>query len=172
MVETFVHEDEANASLPAESAILPEEWIGLVLFIAGTALAGAQVFMRATLDIGLTWGQEFVVTMIIWSVFIGAAGVTARRRHVRMDLLAMSLPRRAGAKIEMIAAAACLIYVVLILIAAGKFQVFLFHSGEIDPSTELPSWCLFLGMPVGVALMLLRSIRDVRARINEHHNTL
>jgi len=172
MVETFVHADEAHASLPPESAILPEEWVGLVLFVAAAVLAGAQILLRTTLDIGLPWGQEFVVTMIIWSVFIGAGGVTARRRHVRMDLLAMSLPRRMGAKVEVIAAAACMIYVALILIAAGKFQVFLFHSGEIDPSTELPSWCLFLGMPLGVALLLLRSIRDFRARLSEHRDTL
>jgi TRAP-type C4-dicarboxylate transport system permease small subunit len=172
MVETFNAHATHEPGVPPEGRMLPEEVIGTILFVGATALAGAQVFLRAAFNIGLPWGQELVVVMIIWSVFIGAAAVTARRRHVRMDLLAASLPPRPSAAIEMVAAMAVLIYIVFVLGAACTFQYFLYESNEFDPSTGIATWWLFLGLPIGAAAMSYRSACDVRARFRAFRTTL
>ena len=148
----------------ARGPLLPEEYIAVALFLAGTLLAGAQVVLRAAFDIGLPWSTETIVTLIIWSVFFGTAAVTARRRHVRMDLLATSSPVRVGAALETVAAACTLLYIAAIALLGWRFFAFVFHSGELDPSTELPGWCLVIGFPLGLTLATWRAAIDVRSR--------
>jgi C4-dicarboxylate transporter DctQ subunit len=167
MVETFTPSDTDDESLPPDNSILFEEAIAIALFVAGTALAGLQVVLRGLFDIGLVWGQEMIVVLIIWSVFLGASAVTARRRHVRMDLIATSVSPALGAALETAAAFAGLLYVVFILIASWRFLFFIQGSHETDPSTDLPMWILFLGMPLGLIIMTLRSAVDLRARFRQ-----
>lgn len=144
--------------------LLPEEWVAVVLFLAATILAGLQVVLRAAFDIGLPWSTEAIVVMMIWSVYFGASGVTARRLHVRMDLLATSSPVRVGAAIETVAAACTLLYIAVIAVLAWRFLVFVYGSGEFDPSTELPGWVLVVGFPVGLTIAAVRAAQDCRSR--------
>jgi|GEM_PF-4911846 len=168
MVESFVPPGEEDPSIPAEDTMLVEEVIGVILYVSAAVLAGLQIALRALFDFALVWGQEGVVIFIVWSVYIGASAVTARRRHVRMDLVAMALPKRPAALIETVAAFAIVVYVVLILIAAARFQYFLFEGQDIDPSTGVPTWTLFVGLPLGVLFMLHRSVNDLRARFTAY----
>lgn len=172
MVETYIPPGEDDPSVPPENSLLFEEVVGIILFVSASVLAGLQVFLRAALNIGLVWGQEFVVILVVWSVFIGASAVTARRRHVRMDLIATSLPARPGALLETMASVATLVYIGFVLVAACAFQYFLYNSNEVDPSTDLPTWWLFLGLPIGAALMVFRAGRDLRARFLTYRHTL
>jgi C4-dicarboxylate transporter DctQ subunit len=164
MVETFTPEGDRDPTLPNDAAMLPEEAVGIVLFTAGNVLAGLQVLLRAIFDIGLVWGQELIVVFIIWSVFFGASGVTARRRHVRMDIVATLVPTRIAAMMEIAASSAVLLYAAFVLVAAWRFLFFIAGSGEVDPSIELPVWILFLGLPVGMIFLTWRSFGDLRSR--------
>jgi TRAP-type C4-dicarboxylate transport system permease small subunit len=172
MVETFIQEGAEEAGVPHPDSFLPEEAIAIVLFTIATLLAGIQVFIRGTLDIGLVWGQEMIVVLIIWSVFFGGSAVTARRRHVRMDLVAMLVSRKTAAIMETAAAFFVLVYVVYVLIAAWRFLLFIMASKEVDPSTEWPVWILFAGMPVAMIFMLLRSALDLRTRAQDYRYLL
>src|SRR5689334_3442198 len=137
MVETFDAEDAEDPNLPRRNSFLLEEIVAIVLFVAGNLLAGLQVLLRGVFDIGLVWGQEFIVVLIIWSVFFGGSAVTARRRHVRMDLIAEASPPRVAAVLETAAALAVLAYAVYVLCAAWRFLFFVRASNEVDPSTDL-----------------------------------
>lgn len=170
MVETFTPDGAEDPHVPSDRVMLPEEWIAIVLFTAGNVLAGLQVALRGLFDIGLVWGQEMIVVFIIWSVFFGGSAVTARRRHVRMDLVAMLVPPRVAAVMETIAATAVLLYCAFVLVAGWKFLFFLVASKELDPSTEMPVWILFTGMPIGMIFMVWRAFGDTRARVAEYRH--
>lgn len=165
MVETFTPDEDLDPTVPGDSVILPEEWVAIVLFVLGNVLAGLQVLLRGLFDIGLVWGQEMIVVFIIWSVFFGGSAVTARRRHVRMDLVAMLVPARIGAAMEVGAACAVLVYASFVLVAAWRFLFFIAGSKEVDPSTEMPVWILFTGMPIGMIFMVWRGFGDLRTRL-------
>lgn len=168
MVETFTPEGDRDPAVPDDSVMLPEEWIGIVLFVSGTFLAWLQVVLRAAFDIGLVWGQELIVVFVIWSVFFGGSGVTARRRHVRMDLVTLLVPTRISAIMEIAASAAVAAYATFVVIAAWRFLFFLVDSKEIDPSIEMQVWVLFLGMPIGMMFMVWRGFGDLRTRIQRY----
>ena len=143
---------------------LVEELIAIALFLTATLLAGAQIVLRSIFDIGLPWSEKGIVVLMIWSVYFGAGAVTARRRHVRMDLLATSSPPLLGAIIETAASACTLLYIGIVVVLAWRFLAFVYHGGEIDPSTDLPGWWLITGFPIGLTIMLARAGVDSRSR--------
>jgi TRAP-type C4-dicarboxylate transport system permease small subunit len=141
--------------------------VAVVLFVVATLLAGLEIVLRELFDTGLVWAEEAVVVMMIWSVFLGASAVTAYRRHVRMDLLATSIRPKSGAAVEIAASCFVLLYVLAVTVLSWKFFWFLHGAHETDPSTGLPAWCLFVGLPIGMTLMILRSTGDLRARFRQ-----
>ncbi|MGE0226549.1 MAG: TRAP transporter small permease [Acetobacteraceae bacterium] len=167
MVETFTPEGAEEAGVPRADSFMPEEAIAIALFVLGNLLAGIQVFVRGAFNIGIVWGQEMIVVLIIWSVFFGTSAVTARRRHVRMDIVAMMVPRKIAAGMETAASFFIMLYAAYVLIASWRFMLFLFESDEIDPSIEVPVWILFTGMPVAVIFLLIRSGGDLRLRARQ-----
>jgi TRAP-type C4-dicarboxylate transport system permease small subunit len=156
---------EEGGDDPVHARLLPEEYLAVALFIGATVLAGAQVTLRELFNIGLPWSTETIVTMMIWSVYFGASGVTARRRHVRMDLLATLAPPRAGALMEIAASTCTLLYIAAIAVLSWRFFAFVFHSGELDPSTGLPGWFLVVGFPLGLTVAAYRAAGELRGRV-------
>jgi C4-dicarboxylate transporter DctQ subunit len=161
-MDSFLSEEGGDD--PVHAWLLPEEYLAVALFIGATVLAGLQVILREFFDIGLPWSTETIVTMMIWSVYFGASGVTARRRHVRMDLLATSSPPRAGALVEIAASTCTLLYVATIAVLAWRYFAFMYHGGELDPSTGLPSWVLVVGFPLGLSVAAYRAAGELRGR--------
>lgn len=157
----------SDDSIPQDGKLLIEEVVAVVLFVAATLLAGLQIALRELFDIGLVWSQETTVVLMIWSVFFGASAVTAYRRHVRMDLLATSIAPKRGAAVEIAASSFVLLYVLVATLLSWRFFRFLLGAHETDPSTGLHAWCLFIGMPIGMTLMALRSVGDLRARFRQ-----
>ncbi len=165
---TTVILSEDDPDLPARgNTLLPEEWIAVALFGSATILAGMQILLREAFDIGIAWSQETIVVLMIWSVYFGASGVTARRRHVRMDLLATSIAPLPGALLETLAASLVLVYVAVITVLSWKFLLFVWHSNEFDPSTEMPGWLLVSGFPLGLTATVFRAAVDLRARTRQ-----
>jgi C4-dicarboxylate transporter DctQ subunit len=155
---------EEGGDDPVSARLLHEEYLAVALFIGATVLAGLQIILREFFNIGLPWSTETIVTMMIWSVYFGASGVTARRRHVRMDLLATSSPPRVGALVEIIASTCTLLYIAAIAVLAWRFLIFVFYSGELDPSTGLPGWFLVVGFPLGLTVAAYRAAGELRGR--------
>ena len=57
------------------------------------AIALLQVFCRYVLDNALSWPEEVAKFPFVWFVFLGAAMVTRRGRHIAIDMLPRSLAR-------------------------------------------------------------------------------
>jgi TRAP-type C4-dicarboxylate transport system permease small subunit len=145
--------------------VTPEEIFGGVLLVCATVLAGVQVTSRTLLGDTFIWAEEAVVVMVIWSVFFGASAVTYRRMHIRMDILAVSVKSRWRPAIEILASLICVGYVVTALVLGFQFLQFLRGSGETNPSMLIPQWILYLGFPLGMICVLIRTLQDLLRHI-------
>lgn len=143
------------------AALTPEEVVSGVLLIAATLLGGIQVTSRTLIGDTFIWAEEAVVVMIVWSVFFGASAVTYRRLHIRVELLAMVVRPKHRTAIELLASCICLGYILAILYFAWEFILFLRMTGQINPSMLLPQWLLYLGFPLGLICMSLRTLQDL-----------
>jgi TRAP-type C4-dicarboxylate transport system permease small subunit len=57
-------------------------------------LLGLGVILRYVFNDPLTWSEEFVVTLFVWSVMIGMPSALRSRIHLRIDALVLRLGRR------------------------------------------------------------------------------
>jgi C4-dicarboxylate transporter DctM subunit len=127
------------------------EIIAASLLIGTVSIAIVQVFFRYILNNSLSWPEEMARFAFVWFVFMGAAMVTRRSRHIVIDVLPRSLPPQwlivHAAIVRVISAA-----VATFLIAYG-FELVI-RSSYVSPALQWPYTYLYLAVPVGAAISL------------------
>jgi C4-dicarboxylate transporter DctM subunit len=127
------------------------EILAASLLVGTVGIALIQVFFRYILNNSLSWPEEMARFAFVWFVFLGAAMVTRRSRHIVIDVLPRSLPpqwlRVHPALVRVISAA-----VATFLIAYGSELVI--RSSYVSPALQWPYTYLYLAVPVGAAISL------------------
>ena len=62
-----------------------------VIVAAMAVLLGVGVVLRYVFNDPLTWSEEFVVTIFVWSVMLGVPSALRSRMHIRIDALVLRL---------------------------------------------------------------------------------
>jgi len=121
-----------------------------VIVAAMAVLLGVGVVLRYVFNDPLTWSEEFVVTIFVWSVMVGVPSALRARMHIRIDALVLRLGpagRRACGTLACVAAAAIFVAAVY----AG-----LTHTANVagtrTPMLDYSAAWIFVSMPVGFAL--------------------
>lgn len=132
---------------------------GFVLFAHG-AIAGlvllAVVFRYAFND-PLTWGEELVVGLFTWMVFIGAAAALRTRTHIRIDVLA---PLYRRPRMAWLGGLTLLVGVAILLAAiVACWDQVAQESGVESPMLGISKGWFVASMPVGLGLMLVHALR-------------
>ncbi len=127
-----------------------------VSILVAFALAAAQVILRYVFNTGIIWIEPVVVNLTLLGAMMGAARAVGLRTHVRVGILADSLPPRIGRLFHLAAWLASLGYCVFILYASVLFVQFLIDSGVVAVETGLPSWVEFMTTPIAMGFFILR----------------
>ncbi|MBI4294525.1 MAG: TRAP transporter small permease [Betaproteobacteria bacterium] len=122
----------------------------MLLGIVG--INGANVFGRYILDSPLSWGEESMVFLQIIAVFVVLPAVTWDGAHVRMDLLAGSLPLKLRRMLEMLADLSSLAVAVLIVYATVPIVLRLIEFDQRSDALEIPVAIPQGVVPLGFAL--------------------
>jgi TRAP-type C4-dicarboxylate transport system permease small subunit len=123
-----------------------------------------QVVMRDVFTKPPTWSDELARYLYVYMVFLGAAHISRKQAHIRMDVLPARLAGRARA-----------VLLLVLELAAIGFLVYAVRSGIVfydfyrripSPAMEIPSGYLVAIVPVACALMILhhaaRALRHLR----------
>jgi tripartite ATP-independent transporter DctM subunit len=127
------------------------EAVSAALLVATVAIAFVQVVFRYVLNSALSWPEEMARFAFVWFVFLAAAMVTRRARHVVIDLLPRALgpgALRVHACAARIISAAVAVF--LVVYGSGLVQ----KSTYVSPALEWPYTYLYLAVPTGAALTL------------------
>lgn len=124
-----------------------------ILALVGTNLVALlQVFCRYMLNSALSWPEEMARFAFVWFVFLGAALVTRRARHITIDMLPRSLSPdalRMHAFVCRVISASCAIF----LLTCGGSLVS--QASYISPALQWNYAYLYLAVPVGAGLALV-----------------
>lgn len=127
---------------------------GLTLIILTVSIFLGVIF-RYVLNSPLVWSEELALICFIWMTFVGSSIVMREQGHVRLELtkLIPNLKLRNG--MEFLGHLA-VIFILGILIYYGFKQV----NFATDKTTalQLPWKYVFLAIPVGSSLMLIRTL--------------
>ena len=128
------------------------ETLAVAALVGTISIALLQVFCRYVLNSALSWPEEMARFAFVWFVFLGAALVTRRARHITIDMLPRSLSPdalRTHAFVVRVISASCAIF----LVTCGGSLVS--QASYISPALQWNYAYLYLAVPIGAGLALI-----------------
>jgi TRAP-type C4-dicarboxylate transport system permease small subunit len=133
--------------------------VGFVVLV-GSIVWG--VLSRYVTESPATWVEEVSSIAFTWVVFVGAAEVHRRGRHVRVDLLTSLLPARIrpaqDAAVEIFVALYCF------YVAWLGLQQTIASNSATTSMLGIPLSVPYAGLTLGFLLMALRSVQQLLRR--------
>lgn len=122
-------------------------------FIAAVALNVVNVVTRYGFGFTINVADELQLTVLVFMTFLGAAIVSWRREHLRMDILMTAAPgwlRRTSRLLEFIATAWVCGFIVY---QSVSYVSLMFRLGRRSDSGDLPMWIPHSAITIGFGLM-------------------
>lgn len=137
-------------------------WLAAGLFFATGLMLGYEVFARYLFTAPTIWAAELAELAMVWAVFLAGAWLLRQRAHIRITLLAETMPvsvRRGLETLVMLAIAAFSIAMVYYgwQIAANSFEV----GRRSGTMLNLPAGVWQLAVPVGFTLLAAQAIAEL-----------
>jgi C4-dicarboxylate transporter, DctQ subunit len=131
---------------------------GFIAFLlAGmTVLTFVQVIARYVFNYSYTWALELITLLFAWMIFIGIPYGVRIGSHIGVDALVRNLGARAARVTGAIAAALCLAYSVILLIASWNYVARMYEADIMAQDLPIPQWAPRAILIVSFALLILR----------------
>ena len=125
--------------------------IGYIVFM--------QVYFRYILDDPIVWAEEVTLLCFHWAVFIGAALAYKHGEKLTMETFVGQLPEHWQRKIRIVIE--ILIFFTLLLLLYQGIQVAILEWTYPSSALEFPQTYQSASFPVGMALMIIHSGRQL-----------
>lgn len=141
-------------------------------FICAVGLNFVNVIGRYALGRSILWADEVQIFIMIGLTFIGAAIVTWRQQHLRMDVLVQALPASIRAALKLIECVLLLTVASFVFYLSSDYTLRMFDIGRTSDTGGIPMWiphgALALGIGLIAVLSLLQLVRGLRYGFGEH----
>lgn len=137
-----------------------EETILLILLALMTCIMGIQIVSRYVFQNSLTWSEELVRYMFVWSAFLGIPFCIKHGLSIKVDQFRNLFP---------IPLQKALMYIDKIIIFVLFLVMFIYSclvvkasylSGQTSPAMQIPMWIVQLSVCVSSLLSMIRSIQN------------
>jgi C4-dicarboxylate transporter DctQ subunit len=110
-------------------------------------------------QIHLSWAQELCIYMFVWMAKFGAAYGVRTGIHVGVDVLVNKLRPASRKKVILFGLACGALFTFIVGTMGAKFVYGLMDTDQTSPDLELPSWIVYLAIPLGSYLMCFRFLQ-------------
>ena len=130
-----------------------------------TCIMGIQIVSRYVFQNSLTWSEELVRYMFVWSAFLGIPFCIKHGLSIKVDQFRNLFP------IPLQKALMYIDKIIIFLLFIYSFSVVKasYLSGQTSPAMQLPIWMVQISVTVSSLLSMIRSIQNflnlVRGRI-------
>jgi C4-dicarboxylate transporter, DctQ subunit len=151
--------DPASGVLARADRLL--SWMEITF--VGAALAGASallfvnVVLRYIFLAPISWAEEMSLYLMVWIVFVGASVAVRTRGHIAVDLLPLVLSPLGRHRLAIVIGVLVLIFLAAFFYYSGQHTLRVRASGQVTPVMLAPMWLTYLALPVGSALMFVRT---------------
>ena len=134
-----------------------EDGLLVLIVVSLVGIAALQIVLRDFFNIGLTWGDPLLRTLVLWVGMLGAMIASRSENHISIDILSRFLPPRWKQPVhvmtDLFTAVVC---------GVMSYYSFVFVRYEYQDGTLLfghvPAWTAETVLPAGFALIGLRYI--------------
>lgn len=142
-----------------------EEYLAAILLSFMTIFIFFQVLSRFVFDAPLAWSEEAARFVFVWTIYISAALAVKKREHISVEVGIMFLKGKAKKAAHILADLIFLVFTIFLL-KDGIFLVkHLSGSQQISPALGLPMNLIYIIVPLGYGLMMLRLIQRIIADV-------
>jgi TRAP-type C4-dicarboxylate transport system permease small subunit len=130
-------------------------WVIAALLVVAVAINFSNVFARYFLDRPFTWGDEAMGFLQIGLVIIGAALVTRRNAHLRMDALEHFMGARVRRWLDLTACVLTVIVAIVVAVMSWRIAGGMFENDTRSVALEIPLGIPYTAFTLGFGLMAL-----------------
>jgi C4-dicarboxylate transporter DctQ subunit len=131
----------------------------IFIAVAHRYLVGIPLFYPLLFPINLSWAQELCIYMFVWMAKFGAAYGVRTGIHVGVDVLVNVMSDRWRKVTILFSLFAGAFFTAVIGTMGAKFVYGLMSTDQVSPDLELPSWLVYLCIPLGSFLMSFRFLQ-------------
>lgn len=133
----------------------------LLIFVAvlhrfGTGISWLYPYL---IQIHISWAQELCIYMFIWMAKFGAAYGVRTGIHVGVDVLVKRLGPRSQKATILFGLFGGALFTFIVGTMGAKFVYELMGTDQTSPDLEVPSWIVYLCIPLGSYLMCFRFLQ-------------
>ena len=133
----------------------------VIIFIAvmHRYLVGIPFLYPILFPINLSWAQELCIYMFVWVAKFGAAYGVRTGIHVGVDVVVNQLKPPWRNMVVMFGLLCGAFFTAVIGTMGAKFVIGLMSTDQVSPDLEIPSWLVYLCIPLGSYLMCFRFLQ-------------
>ncbi len=135
----------------------------LALLVVLNLVVGLQVFSRYVLNHSLYWSEELARYLFIWLVFLSAAIVLRKDRHIQVTAVVDLLPARLRKPIYFLGDLLMLAFVGAVFVEAIRLAGLVWTVWTA--AMEIPWSLVYLGIILGMAAMLVGLVGSLWGRL-------
>jgi len=145
-----------------------EEWLLIATYTAMLIIASAQIFFRYVVNYSISWSQDLLTFMLIWSVFIGISLAVKKRRHIKVELAFVLLSQKNQFYLKVLSNVVFMFFcLVFSYFSLKKVYSLMFVLPQMSESTGLSMWMIQIAIPVGFILSIYRLVVDTKLLFSE-----
>ncbi len=125
-------------------------------YLSGYEIPGLQDWL---LSLNVGWAQELCIIMFVWMAKFGAAYGVRTGIHVGVDVVVNQLRSPWRNYVVLFGLFAGAFFTAVIGTMGAKFVYGLYFTDQVSPDLEIPSWFVYLCIPLGSYLMCFRFLQ-------------
>ncbi|UCF76594.1 MAG: TRAP transporter small permease [Betaproteobacteria bacterium] len=130
----------------------------VLLSTVALGLGVMQVVLRYVFNTGFPWNEAVFVTLTIWAMLFGGSRAVRDGVHVRVDILAVILPRAGARILDLIGMLASLALTSFFFYCGLQYTQFVHQMGIRDIETNVPDAVTYAIVPVTMAAFAIRYV--------------
>ena len=138
-----------------------EETILIILLVTMTGVMGIQIVSRYVFQNSLTWSEELVRYMFVWSAFLGIPFCIKHGLSIKVDQFRNLFPIPLQ-KILMYIDKIIIFFLFLVMFIYSCLVVKASYlSGQTSPAMQIPMWMVQISVCISSLLSMIRSIQNL-----------
>ncbi|MEG1492380.1 MAG: TRAP transporter small permease [Oscillospiraceae bacterium] len=135
-----------------------EDTMMVVGILSAAAILFINVVMRNVFSSGLVWAEEFAKFAIIWITFGGCGAAARANAHMKISALYDAMGAKVKKVMDVLINLCAMIFSSFMVYYGITLTIKVIETAQVSPTMQLPMWVIYISVPIGGALMLLRYV--------------
>ncbi|PIC80004.1 C4-dicarboxylate ABC transporter permease [Sporosarcina sp. P18a] len=136
-----------------------EEWLLIISTLFIVVLVFLQVLARYVFNISVGWSAELARYLLIWITWISMSYTIRKNDHIKITFLVDRLPVNVQKIVQVIVILLWSVFAFVMAIVGTQVVQTIKLMGQKTSTLDLPMWVVYLIIPIGGVLMLIRLVQ-------------